>query len=166
MMNTHLNASSTGLHNIKLEAMKDSTRRELTNTVMTEWPSDRSSCPSCLLPYRNFREEVRTQDGVLLKGNKIIIPTLLQPDILQQLHLSHQGVENPRLRARTIVFWVGINKNFEDMVARFPIYQKYQLSNPPETVFQYETPFYPWQYFSTYLFTMGRKRIPFSGGPI
>ena len=91
-MNTPLNSSQTRLH--KLETMKDSTLRELSDTVMTGWSSDQTCYPSCLLSNWNFRE-VGIQDGVLLKGNKIIIPTLLHPDILQQLHVTSGSRKNP-----------------------------------------------------------------------
>ena len=32
-------------------------------------------------------------DGIIMKGIRIIIPFLLQKDILQQLHGSHMGIE-------------------------------------------------------------------------
>lgn len=69
--------------------------REFGNTVMTGWPFDRSG-----YPYWNFRDEVGIQDGVLLKGNKIIVSTSLQPDILQQLHVSHHRKSNTHITSR------------------------------------------------------------------
>lgn len=61
MMNAQLNASQTCIQSIKVETMKDPILRELANTVMTGWLSDCSSCPSCLLPCWNFRDENRIQ---------------------------------------------------------------------------------------------------------
>ena len=115
---------------------------------MRVWPADRDSCPRALIPYWDYRGEVGIQDGVLLKGNKIIIPALLQPDILQQLHASHQGIEKTKLRARTAVYWVEINQVIENITMKCPICQKYQLSLQAEALLQHDTLSYPWQYVS------------------
>ena len=99
LLNAHLNASPTRLQDIKVETFKDPVLKELTNTVMSGWPANRSNCRPHVQVFRNYRDEIGLQDGILLKGNKIIIPLSLQLDILQQLHSSHQGVEKTCLLA-------------------------------------------------------------------
>lgn len=81
MLNQHFDTPRTQLQNV---IMQDLTLNELTKVIIAGWPTDRSSYPPTLLPYLNFRE-VGIQDGVLLKGNMIIIPASLQQDLLQQL---------------------------------------------------------------------------------
>ena len=115
VIHIHLNGSPTRLQDIKVETNKYPVLKELTNTVMSGWPADRSNCHPHVQVFWKHRDEIGLQDGIL-KGNKIIIPLSLQPDILQQLHSSHQRIEKTRLLARTAVFLVGINKDIEELI--------------------------------------------------
>ena len=126
---------------------------------MSGWPANRSNCHPHVQVFSNYWDEIGLQDGILLKGNKIIIPLLLQPDILQQLHSSHQGVEKTCLLAWTAIFWVGINKDIEELIGNCSTCQKYQPSIPSETLHTHETPSYPWQYVSTDIFTIEDKEF-------
>ncbi|KAI0228574.1 hypothetical protein LSAT2_020962, partial [Lamellibrachia satsuma] len=48
----------------------------------------------------------------------IVIPLSLQAETLTKLHESHQGIEKTRLRARTCVYWNGINRDIEEVVRK------------------------------------------------
>ena len=45
--------------------------------------------------------------GLVLKGNRIVMPASLQPETLVKLHESHQRIEKMRLRARSCVYGQG-----------------------------------------------------------
>ena len=45
----------------------------------------------------------------------------MQPEILQKLHDSHQGIQRCHLRAKTSVWWPGISKQISDVIERYPI---------------------------------------------
>ena len=45
----------------------------------------------------------------------------MQPEILQKLHDSHQGIQRCCLRAKTSVWWPGISKQISDVIERCPI---------------------------------------------
>ena len=60
------------------------------NIVFTGWPESRSEVPQLCLKYWNFRDESSIDNGILFKGPRIIIPKVIQPTILQQLHVVHQ----------------------------------------------------------------------------
>ena len=87
ILNQHLNASHTRLQTVKEETARDPTLNKLTKIFTTGWLADRSSCQ-----YAGNSKS----GGVLLKGNQIIIPVSLQLDLLQQLRLSHQGIEKKK----------------------------------------------------------------------
>ena len=57
---------------------------------MTGWPNDR---PTCLLLFWDFRDEIGVQGSILLKSDKIIIPTSLPRGILREFHALNLGVE-------------------------------------------------------------------------
>ena len=48
--------------------------------------------------------EITVNNGLLLKGNRIIIPSVLHLDILDKLHSGHQGISKCRERARQEVW--------------------------------------------------------------
>ena len=73
----------------------------LKNIVFTGWPESRSEVPQLCLKYWNFQDEISIDNGILFKGSHIIIPKSIQPIILQQLPVAHQGTEKTKNRAHT-----------------------------------------------------------------
>ena len=49
-------------------------------------------------------------DGLILKGETIIVPQALRKDILAQIYEGQLGIERSKLRARDLVFWPGMTK--------------------------------------------------------
>ncbi len=66
---------------------------------------------ACLSP---IRESVYAQDGVLMYNDRVVVPSSLQPRILQHLHAAHQGTSTMEQRARAIVYWPGMSKDIQD----------------------------------------------------
>lgn len=70
LLNAHLNASPTRLQDIKAETFKDPVLQELTNTVTSGWPANRSNCHPHIQAFWNYRDEIGLQDGISLKAIK------------------------------------------------------------------------------------------------
>ena len=49
-------------------------------------------------------------DSIAMKGRRIIIPFLLQKQVLKQKHSNHMGIEKMRLLVRESVYWVNMNE--------------------------------------------------------
>lgn len=92
------------------------------------------------------------EDGLVLKGERIVIPPAIQSYVLDKLHEGHQGVEKTKLRARDCVFWLDINKDIEERTRTFSVCQEYRQSQPKEPLIQHEVPSRPWQVLGTDLF--------------
>ena len=45
------------------------------------------------------------QDGIIYKGDQIIVPRALRSSFLERLHASHLGYESTWRRAREVVYW-------------------------------------------------------------
>ncbi|CAB0007910.1 unnamed protein product [Nesidiocoris tenuis] len=56
------------------------------------------------------------KDGVILRGERVIIPESLQPHILAELHSTHIGIVRMKALARNYCFWKGIDRDIEDTV--------------------------------------------------
>ena len=101
----HLNASPTHIMKIRMETSKDSTLHALSEIISLGWQENRAHCPAHLMPFWNFRDELSVEDGLILKGQRTIVPRSLHAAALEQIHYAHQGAENCQIRAKAAVFW-------------------------------------------------------------
>ena len=69
-----------------------------------------------LKPYRQIRNELSIKDSIILKANKIIIPTSLQKRVLNLAHESHQGIVKTKQRLRQKVWWPSIDTDVMNMI--------------------------------------------------
>ena len=77
------------------------------------WPS-KPDIPQALRPFYSVAGELSTQDGLLMRGSRIVIPTVMRKEVLVQLHAGHQGISKCRLLAS--VWWPGMSSDIEKMV--------------------------------------------------
>ena len=87
------------------------------------WPSTRSATLPGAKPYWNFRDEVSIIQGILFKGEKVIIPMEMRKEMLQIIHNSHLGIEKCKRRARDVLYWPGMSSEIEDL---FPLVRSVQ----------------------------------------
>ena len=55
----------------------------LKHTIMQGWPSSIKQVPLVLQPYWTLREELTIEDGLILKGSRIVIPAKKHEAILK-----------------------------------------------------------------------------------
>ena len=70
-----LNASLSKLELIKQESERDLQMLMLKELIIQGWPKDIKHYPLPLHSYWNYRDELSIVDGIVVKGNRIIIPT-------------------------------------------------------------------------------------------
>ena len=127
-----LNASPTKLDQIKTETQVDEELQMLVRYINSGWPAKHSECSESIRKYFNFRDELSVVDGLILKGNRIVIPAKFQDDALSQLHLSHLGKCKTILHARICIFWLGINLDIKNLISRCDECQKFQNKQPQD----------------------------------
>ena len=66
--------SKCKLDQLQSMTQSDSVLQQLMHIAEKGWPDHKSKVPSQCLPYRLFREQISFSDGILFKGEKIIIP--------------------------------------------------------------------------------------------
>ena len=115
-------------------------------TVIVEgWPDSQRHLQPPLRPYWSCRDELAIEDGLIMKGDHLVIPLSLQAEVLTKLHEAHQGIERTRLRARSCVYWKSISKDIDDMVRKCAACQQLQKCQEHEPLIQHELPTHPWQ---------------------
>ena len=88
----------------------------LKHTIMQGWPKSIKQVPPELQPFWTFREELTVEDGLILKGTRIVIPNKQHKAILKLIHKAHLGLNKSKLRAKETVYWPGLNDQLEDLV--------------------------------------------------
>ena len=148
----NLPVSDAKLTKIKMATQQDEALCKLGTTITTGWPNTKQMCPIAIQPYWNYRDELSLIEGILFKGDRIIIPASLQGDMLRQIHQGHLGIEKCRLRARQILFWPNINRDIEKLISSCGACQRHRPSNTKEPLMSHEIPDRPWQTVGTDLF--------------
>ena len=92
---------------------EDQIFQSLHDTIISGWPKKKSECNPELLQFFNYRDELTVNNGVILKGDTIVIPHQLRKKILSQLHVGHIGIQGTIRRARDVIFWPGITNDIK-----------------------------------------------------
>ncbi|XP_022808398.1 uncharacterized protein K02A2.6-like [Stylophora pistillata] len=118
--------------------------QQLQKVVMSGWPQTKVETPVETRPYWNYRDEINCHKGLMFKGDRIIVTNSLRLEILQRIHAAHLGIEKCRARARSAVFWPGINCAIEELVSKCSTCQQHQRSNQREPLIPQEVPERAW----------------------
>ena len=121
-----------GLQQIKDKTAKDGTLQILSQQIVQGLPDSIKKVQQAIKPYWNNRDDIYIQERILLLGSRIIIPESLRTKIIQEIHSGHQGMEKCKLRAKSCVYWPGIYKEIENIVASCSVCKKFQNSQQKE----------------------------------
>lgn len=110
LLNSHLPVSETMYKRLQNATYNDSVLQEIQNCVIDGWPQDKWNVSQQVRPYWSFRDEISCVDGILFKGEKIMIPNALRKDMLCTVHQSHLGIVKSKNQAREVMFWPGMSK--------------------------------------------------------
>ena len=111
--------------------------------------------PSVIQSYWKFREELPIEDGIILKGTRIVTPAEEWEAVLSFIHEGHLGLNKCKLHAKETVYWPGLNAQIEKLVHYSELYLKYSQSKckqKPTMSLAQEIPLHPWTKLATSLF--------------
>lgn len=137
---------------VKQATAQDPQLVKLKNIVFKGWPTHRKECPQELLDFWNFRCDIVLEDGLILKGNRIIIPSSLRKQVLDAIHHGHQGETKCILLAREAVFWPSISNEIRQVIKECEICNKYQPAQARLPIMQPDLPTRPWEKLGTDIF--------------
>lgn len=152
----------TTMQKIKDETAKDTNLQHLRNIIIAGWPLSNKEVETDVQPYWKFRDELTTQDGLILKGNRIVVPVRLRKDFLDRLHSTHQGVDYTTKLSKDTVFWPGISSQIRSLILDCDICLKYAPRQPNPPMLSHEVPSSPFERVSLDAFELNidgkRKR--------
>ena len=95
---------------LKSETKKDQTLTDLQQTITSGWPDDKQHLAPNLCPFWTFREELSTLNGIVYKGQQVLVAQSMHPTMLGKIHANHFGAESNIRMAREVLFWPGMRK--------------------------------------------------------
>ena len=145
--------SAAKLEEIRKATTQDTNMMALQKVILDGWPRYRKSCPANVVDYWNIRDMLSIEDGIVLKGSRIVIPVGMRTSLLQKLHEGHLGVEKTRRRARQALYWPGLNADISDMIGKCEACIKFSCAQQAESLLPHDIPAHPWQKIGIDIFT-------------
>ena len=142
---------------IRAATAKDKTCRNIIANVNDGWPQSSKDLHRDTRPYYPLRDELVCDNGIIYKGNRIVVPKSLRPEILAQLHKSHCGIEATLRRAKDSVFWDTINSDITKTVQQCEACMSCKPRQQKETLQSYPVPELPWEIVATDIFELHGK---------
>ena len=96
-------------------------------------------------------------NGMLMRGDRIVIPAAMGKEILDRLHDGHLGLEKTKALARRSLFWENMSQNIDSMLGICETCLKFQYKQRKETLKQSDAGIGPWDQFGTDLFESKNK---------
>ncbi|KAF0298588.1 uncharacterized protein FJT64_004040 [Amphibalanus amphitrite] len=107
----------SALERVRAAAERDPEHRALSEVILAGFPENRHEAPPAVRAYWGVRHQLAIDDGLVVYGARLVVPSALRRGVLEKLHESHQGVDRTKRRARLSVYWPGIDKQIADTVA-------------------------------------------------
>ena len=144
--------------------LKETTREDpILGTVyqLTQqgWPHQRRHTPQMARAYWDFRDQLSTDEGLLLMGPRIVIPSCLHEEYLERLHQGHLSATKVQQNACQHLYWPGLDADIVDCTRRCQ--ECICQSQPPKEPLQaHNVPQQPWERFALdYFYANGRLYI-------
>ena len=130
---------------------KDPILSKVLDYVENGWPA-RCQMNDEARSFRNAQTEMSSMRGVLLRDNRVIVPTALRTKVLKLLHASHLGMTRMKSLARLHVWWPNIEADIERCCKQCKPCAE-TAPNQPQNLSTWPVPDKPWQ----------RQHIDFAG---
>ena len=98
-VNASDNFSDARLLEVKNAIEKDANLQSVTELILNGWPEDKDRVPNSSLPFFDMHDELSVVDGVIVKGEAILIPKMMRAEMKSRLHRSHLGYDSMMRRA-------------------------------------------------------------------
>ena len=69
--------------------VSDDNLQILMSTVLEGWPNTLDEVPTEIKPYLQFRDEITAQNGLLFKGERLIVRAKVRKEMMEKVHSSH-----------------------------------------------------------------------------
>ena len=132
--------SDKKMQQLRRATVEDPSMQKLQSTILEGWPELPRNCKPTISEFWNFRHQLSTLDGIIFKGEKILVPASLRPEMIQKIHSSHLDIEKTKQRALEILFWPCLATQIHNAIATCPICAPTRPSNSKQPLMLHEIP--------------------------
>ena len=98
----------------------DSEIQALIDQLPRRWPHRIREVSDTLKPFFRCRNELSTENGLVFRGDRIIVPSSLRAHVTASAHSSHPGIVRTKQRLRAIFWWPGMDRQVEEAIKNCP----------------------------------------------
>ena len=129
----------------------------LKQTILQGWPEERSHLPPLVHPYFAMRDELAVYDGIVFRGERVVVPASQRSILKERIHSSHLGIDGCLRRAKECLFWPNMTGDIRDYISACDVCRTYETANQRETLMSHDIPDRPWAKIGTDLFSNNGK---------
>lgn len=147
------------LAEFRRETANDTVMQGLITSIKSGWAPSKKECDPKLTPYYDLRSELVEDKGIVFLGERLVVPTSMRKEMLNQIHRSHIGMEGCLRRAREVLYWPLMNAEVKDFISKCPVCQSYKPDQCREDMHPYPVPSRPWSMLAADLFELGNQQF-------
>ena len=122
--------SPISVNQIRSWTRRDPVLSKVHKYILSGWPNHLDSSEASLKVFHNRKLELSAQDGVVLWGNRVVVPSPGHQSLLCELHACHPGIARMKSLARMFIWWPGLDADIEKCVRNCAVCQS-QRPAPP-----------------------------------
>lgn len=127
------------LNEVREATASDETLLSVIKSLETQdWPPE-------LYRYQAFHKELGVVDGIVIRDDRILLPTKLRQRVLHIAHRGHPGVVAMRRNLREKMWWPCMDRDVADTVQDCAGCAAVSKQHPPEPMLRKEMPERAWQ---------------------
>jgi transposase InsO family protein len=140
----HLDSTPLSCTQIRIWTDHDPILSRVRKWVQKGWPAQDQEDKQDLQPYYHRREELSTEGGCVLWGNRVVVPEKGRKRALDLLHEAHPGIVRMKSLARGYMWWPRMDKQIELCVKECTICQASRKMPPAAPLHPWARPEKPW----------------------
>lgn len=117
---------------------RDKVLSRVLSFINVKWPGSMEKEELELQSYFKKKEELTTNQGIVIWGIRVVIPQALRQNLLKSLHETHARIVKIKALSRQFIWWPNMDKEIEDITKSCS-----SCSNRPDPP---SAPLHPWKF--------------------
>ena len=104
LVTSNLPISDQKMADFRYATNNDLVLNSLKHVILKGWPNYYSQCPQEVREYWQHRDTLTVEDGLIYKGERLVVPRTMRNLIKTKIHEGHLGITKCTIRAKTVFF--------------------------------------------------------------
>lgn len=121
LITCQINATPKRMKEFIDEMNKDEELIELRKVIQMGWPKNVKKLPSNVRIYNQYKSELTIANGLIFKGQSVVIPKSMRDEMINRVHYSHLGINKCLSTAQESIFWSNMTNEIKQKIAGCPL---------------------------------------------